>query len=243
MFQDLRHALRLLAKNPLFALVGIVTLALGIGATTAVFTLVNALLIKPLPYDDPSRVVLLFEHFKDQHLDAIPVSPPEFLEYKAQLKSFDKLAAFTTATYNLSEGDLPERIFGAVIGFGFALVDEVRHPRIADAYEAERATGVRVLGVISPLPQSPERGRRSSDRDAPPYIDPGADGHQLIYLHVASAGSNVLMLTITGDNPAVSAVVAINFAAIAAHQRTMHQLGGGLTVVPPCARSKAPCSS
>ena len=115
MFQDLRHALRLLAKNPLFALVGIVTLALGIGATTAVFTLVNALLIKPLPYDDPSRVVLLFEHFKDQHLDAIPVSPPEFLEYKAQLKSFDKLAAFTTTTYNLSEGDLPERIFGATV--------------------------------------------------------------------------------------------------------------------------------
>ena len=56
MFQDLRHALRLLAKNPLFALVGIVTLALGIGATTAVFTLVNALLIKPLPYEDPARL-------------------------------------------------------------------------------------------------------------------------------------------------------------------------------------------
>jgi hypothetical protein len=109
-------------------------------------------------------------------------------------------------------------IFGAVIGFGFALVDEVRHPRIADAYEAERATGVRVLGVISPLPQSPERGRRSSDRNAPPYIDPGADGHQLIYLHIATAGSNVLMLTITGDNPAVSAIVAINFAAIAADE-------------------------
>src|SRR4030095_13318744 len=107
MFQDLRHALRLLAKNPLFALVGIVTLALGIGATTAVFTLVNALLIKPLPSDDPSRVVLLFEHFKDQHLDAIPVSPPEFLEYQAQLKSFDKLAAFTTATHNLSARHRP----------------------------------------------------------------------------------------------------------------------------------------
>jgi Mrp family chromosome partitioning ATPase len=109
-------------------------------------------------------------------------------------------------------------IFGAVIGFGFALVDEVRHPRIADAYEAERATGVRVLGVISPLPPSPERGRRSSDRAAPPYIDPGADGHQLIYLHVATAGANVIMLTITGDSPAVSAVVAINFVAIAADE-------------------------
>ena len=109
-------------------------------------------------------------------------------------------------------------IFGAVIGFGFALVDEIRHPRIADAYEVERATGVRVLGVISPLPPSPERGRRSSDRAAPPYIDPGADGHQLIYLHIATAGANVLMLTVTGDSPAVSAVVGINFAAIAADE-------------------------
>ncbi len=115
MFQDLRHSLRLLAKNPLFALVGITTLALGIGATTAVFTLVNALLIKPLPYQDPSQLILLFEHFRAQNLDAIPVSPPEFLEYKAQLKSFDRLAAFNTTTFNLSEGDLPERIFGATV--------------------------------------------------------------------------------------------------------------------------------
>ncbi len=103
MLQEIRLALRLLIKNPLFTLVGILTLALGIGATTAVFTLVNALLIKPLPYEDPARLVLLFEHFKDQHLDAIPVSPPEFLDYKSQLKSFDKLAAFNTATFNLSE--------------------------------------------------------------------------------------------------------------------------------------------
>ena len=115
MLQEIRHALRLLVKNPLFALVGILTLALGIGATTAVFTLVNALLIKPLPYQDPARLVLLFEHFRDQHLDAIPVSPPEFLDYQAQLKSFDKLAAFTTGTYNLAEGEIPERIFGATV--------------------------------------------------------------------------------------------------------------------------------
>ena len=90
-------------------------MALGIGATTAVFTLVNALLIKPLPYEDPARLVLLFEHFKDQHLDTIPVSPPEFVDYKTELKSFDKLAAFDTATFNLSEGELPERVFGAKV--------------------------------------------------------------------------------------------------------------------------------
>src|SRR5437870_6972978 len=100
---DLRHAFRLLTKNPLFTLAGIFTLALGIGATTAVFTLVNALLIRPLPYQDPSRLVLLFEHFKDQHLDIIPVSAPEFVDYKSNLKSFEKLAAFNTATYNLAE--------------------------------------------------------------------------------------------------------------------------------------------
>jgi Mrp family chromosome partitioning ATPase len=109
-------------------------------------------------------------------------------------------------------------VFGAVLGFGAALVDEVRRPRLADPHEAERATGVRVLGVIRPLPPSPERGRRASDRSGPPYIDPGADGHQLIYLTIATAGSNTVMLTITGDSPAVAAIVAINFGAIAADE-------------------------
>ncbi|MBA3961849.1 MAG: ABC transporter permease [Chthoniobacterales bacterium] len=115
MLQEIRHALRLLFKNPLFALVAILTLALGIGATTAVFTLVDALLIKPLPYEKPSELVLLFEHFKQQHLDAIPISPPEFLDYKSQLHSFSKLAAFTPATYNLAQADRPERVFGATV--------------------------------------------------------------------------------------------------------------------------------
>jgi hypothetical protein len=109
-------------------------------------------------------------------------------------------------------------VFGAMLGFGVALLDEVRRPRISDAYEIERATGVRVLGTIRPLPPSPERGRRAADRAGPPYIDPGADGHQLIYLSVATAGSSVVMLTVTGDSAAVRAVVAINFAAIAADE-------------------------
>ena len=109
-------------------------------------------------------------------------------------------------------------VFGAMIGFGIALFDEVRRPRVADAYEIERATGARVLGVIKPLSPSPERGRRASDRNGPPYLDPGADGHQLIYLTIATAGTDVVMLTVTGDNPAVSAIVAVNFAAIAAQE-------------------------
>ena len=109
-------------------------------------------------------------------------------------------------------------VFGAMLGFGVALFDEVRRPRVADPYEIERATGMRVLGVIKPLPPSPERGRRAADRNGPPYLDPGGDGHQLIYLAIATAGTEVAMLTVTGDNPAVSAIVAINFAAIAAQE-------------------------
>ena len=109
-------------------------------------------------------------------------------------------------------------VFGAMLGFGVVLLDEVRHPRVADAAEAERATGVRVLGVIKPVASSPERGRRAADRAAPPYIDPGADGHQLVYLTIAPAGANVVMVTITGDSPGVSAVVAVNFATIAADE-------------------------
>jgi Mrp family chromosome partitioning ATPase len=109
-------------------------------------------------------------------------------------------------------------VFGAVLGFGLALFNEVRHPRIADGYEVERATGVRVLGEIRRLPPSDERGRRGVDRSAPGFIDPGADGHQLVYLTIATAGVNAVMLTVTGDVPAVTAVVAINFAAIAADE-------------------------
>jgi hypothetical protein len=109
-------------------------------------------------------------------------------------------------------------VLGLVLGFGTALVDELRHPRIADEHEAERVAGVRVLSVIRPRPPSPERQRRQADRNLPPYIDPGADGHQLLYLHLASAGNSLLMLTIAGEEPPITAVVAANFAAIAAEE-------------------------
>jgi len=109
-------------------------------------------------------------------------------------------------------------VFGAMLGFGVVLLDEVRHPRVADAYEIERMTGIRVLGEIRRLPPSPDRGRRTAERTAPSFIDPGADGHQLVYLTIATTGTNTVMLTVTGDMPAVSAVVAINFAAIASDE-------------------------
>lgn len=112
---DLRYAFRQLAKSPGFTLVAILTLALAIGANTAVLSLVNALLIRPLPYKAPESVVLLWERFSTQGLERIPVSAPEYLDYEKQATSFEKIGAFNYATYNLTTGDVPERVSGAVV--------------------------------------------------------------------------------------------------------------------------------
>jgi Mrp family chromosome partitioning ATPase len=89
---------------------------------------------------------------------------------------------------------------------------------VADEHETERLTGVHVLASIGPRPPVPERARRSADREAPPFVDPEAGGYQLTYLHVARTGASRLMLTLTGGDTALAAVVAANFAAIAADE-------------------------
>jgi tyrosine-protein kinase Etk/Wzc len=109
-------------------------------------------------------------------------------------------------------------IFGIALGFGSAFAGEMRHPRVSDEHELERMTGARVLATVRPRPRNPDRQRRSADRNAPPYFDPGADGYQLTYLHVARAGASRLTLTLTGEDPGIAAVVAVNVAAIAADE-------------------------
>jgi len=109
-------------------------------------------------------------------------------------------------------------VLGAVLGFGYAFLDEVRKPRLADAAEAERVTGLRVLGVVQPRRVVAERARRESDRESPPQLDPAADAYQLVYLHVATASPGLLILTVTGDDAAVPAVVAANLAAISSSE-------------------------
>jgi len=109
-------------------------------------------------------------------------------------------------------------VFGMVLGFGTALIQELRRPRIADGHEAERVAGVRVISVIRPRPPSPERGRRMADRVAPPHIDPANDAHQLVWLFVAPPSSSLLMLTITGENPLIAGIIAANLGAVAAEE-------------------------
>jgi putative ABC transport system permease protein len=115
MMNDFRFALRQLVKSPGFAAVAILTLALGIGACTAVVSLVNALLVRPLPYKAPQELVLLWQKFSAQGLDQIPVSAPEYLDYEKQTTSFEHIAAFDYTDLNLTGGDMPERVQGAVV--------------------------------------------------------------------------------------------------------------------------------
>ena len=118
MLQEIRFAFRSLAKSPIFTLVSILTLALAIGANTAVLSLVNALLIRPLPYHEPQQLLLLLQHFKAQNLERIPVSPPEFIDYETRARSFEKLGAFGYTNFNLATGDRPERVAGATLTAG-----------------------------------------------------------------------------------------------------------------------------
>jgi len=118
MIKDLQFAFRQLLKQPGFTLIAVLTVALAIGATTAVLSLVNALLVRPLPYRDPQQLVLLLQHFKSQNLERLPVSPPEVVDYETRTHGFEKLGAFGYTSFNLAGEDRPERISGASVTAG-----------------------------------------------------------------------------------------------------------------------------
>jgi putative ABC transport system permease protein len=112
LLQDLRFGARMLLKQPGFTLIAIVTLALGIGANTAIFSVVNAVILRPLPFHQPERLVQVFDNFQKQNLSRINVSVPEFFDYQRETKSFEKLAAYASFNANLAAIDnrAPERL-------------------------------------------------------------------------------------------------------------------------------------
>jgi putative ABC transport system permease protein len=109
---DVRYAVRLLARNPGFALVAIFTLALGIGANGAVFSLVHGVLLKPLPFAEPDRLVALF-HFSRGERGVM--SPPNFLDLRAQSRTLQSAAAYTEQGYTLTGAGEPARLRGAQV--------------------------------------------------------------------------------------------------------------------------------
>jgi len=112
-WQDLRYSARALRKSPGFSLVAILTLALGIGANTAIFSVVHALLLRPLPYKDAGRLVRLWPtNVKTGLLPYAITSYPGFMDWKNQSRSFEQVEGYVPRSFNLTGGDQPQRVYG-----------------------------------------------------------------------------------------------------------------------------------
>ena len=109
-WRDLRHAWRSLARTPGFALVTLLTIALGIGANTAMFSVLSAVLLKPLPYPQSGQLVYISTQFSSMGFDQFWVSPPEFLELQERARSFSAIGAFSAGQANLTAPERPRRV-------------------------------------------------------------------------------------------------------------------------------------
>src|ERR1043165_495498 len=134
MMADVRYALRMLAKSPAFTFIAVLTLALAIGANTAIFSVVNAVLLRPLPYPHAEQLVQVFG--TQPTLPEAPTSPANFLEWQTENQVFAHLATYVGQGFNLTGTDKPERVIGARIsGDMFQLLGV--HPMLGRDFTAE----------------------------------------------------------------------------------------------------------
>jgi putative ABC transport system permease protein len=113
LLKDIRYAVRSLSKRPGFTIIAVITLALGIGANSAIFSVVNAVVLRPLPYADPDRLMMVWETIAGN--DHRSVAPGNFADWRAQNNSFAELAATFYGNFNLTGEGEPERINGATV--------------------------------------------------------------------------------------------------------------------------------
>jgi predicted permease len=136
-WNDLRFSLRMMARQPGFTAILVITLALGIGATTTIFSVVNSVVIKPLPYKDPDQLVRVYTEFLGQmQLKRFWISPPEYNDLRTQCKSCASVAAIGRGTASLSGGDRPVRVDAAFTSYTLADTLGVQ-PMLGRFYNAE----------------------------------------------------------------------------------------------------------
>jgi predicted permease len=154
--QDLRHAARGLVRTPGFSIVTILTLALGIGANTAIFSIVNGVILRPLGYPKPEQLMYLTTQFPAFGFEQFWVSPPEYFEFREINQSFSAVGAFTTGEVNLTAGDRPLRVRSASVDDGLlrALGVQAAHGRLFAAGEAD-VTGPPPQPGAPPVPLPP----------------------------------------------------------------------------------------
>src|SRR6266516_152652 len=118
LLQDLRYGIRTLVRSPMFALVAILTLALGIGANTAIFSVIDGVLLRPLPYPDSNRLVVVWESW--EHQGSVPVAFPKFADWQSQNRVFEQMAIMGWGdSFTLTGAAEPEQIHGNTVSAGY----------------------------------------------------------------------------------------------------------------------------
>jgi putative ABC transport system permease protein len=146
---DLRYAIRSLRKSPGFAVVAVLTLALGVGANTAVFSLINAVLLRPLPYAQPDQLVLVWESAPFFGLRDSPVSPANYVDWKARSRSFEEMGALEDRSYRLTGEGRPEVVQGSQVTAGLLRVLRVRPALGRIFHDDEDRAGAPKVALIS----------------------------------------------------------------------------------------------
>ena len=137
LWQDLRYGVRMLLKKPGFTLIAIFTLALGIGANTTIFSVINAVLLRPLPYDQPDRVVMLWESDPRRNIEQEMVSPLNYKQWLEQSRSFENIGYWTgNGEFNLVNAEGVEKARCAYVSSGVFAALRVR-PFLGRAFQAD----------------------------------------------------------------------------------------------------------
>ena len=145
--RDVRYALRLMLRAPAFSVIAITTFALGIGINTAVFNVVNGVLLRPLPYPDADRITMLWVDNRRQGIREDITSYPAYLDWKTQSTSYDHMAGFTEAAFSLTGSGEPERLIGAQAAASFFDVMGIP-PAIGRVFTVENETPGRDSVVV-----------------------------------------------------------------------------------------------
>jgi putative ABC transport system permease protein len=149
LWQDIRHAVRLLRNNPGFTLVAVLALSLGIGATSAIFSVVNAVLLRPFPYEDSDRLVVVWERNLNYGLPFMVASAPNYVDWREQNQVFAGLGAFQTRGYFLEHDGEALRLYGArMTSSVFSMLGVA--PLVGRAFNAgDEGAGVEPVALLS----------------------------------------------------------------------------------------------
>jgi putative ABC transport system permease protein len=149
MTPDIRQAVRNLLRTPAFTLVAVITLALGIGANAAIFSVVNGVVLRPLGYPEPDRLVYITSQFPSLGFDQFWVSPPEYLELSERQHSFEAIGAYNTGQDNVAASDRPRRVVAANVTASLFDVLGVKPARGRAIQPGDMLTGSAPVVVLS----------------------------------------------------------------------------------------------